>query len=262
MANPRQRRKARSSSHSAVKQSRRAGKNLRKYPAIKGPKVLQDAWDKKKTVRQNYEALGLVHTMNPVAHGGSEKPAPATKLEPASSSAVEAASPKPIPQRFGKIIRNENGAVVRVELPEETEQVRTSGRDKGKGRAVETWGDAMDDSDEETEKMIPAQASNWVHIGGNAPKQDTTPNGLGIGPKKGGKELVTALEKLSASGVKIPRHASAHEVVWLKDLVAAHGRDINAMAHDLKRNVWQRTPGELKRAINKAGGFDKLEASR
>ncbi|KAG8746511.1 hypothetical protein FRC10_004645 [Ceratobasidium sp. 414] len=240
-------RKARSSSHSAVKQSRRAGKNLRKYPAIKGPKVLQDAWDKKKTVRQNYEALGLVHTMNPVAHGGTENLASTPKPEPAASPAGEATPSKPIPQRFGRIIRDENGAVLRIELPEETEQGQTNSRDKGKGRAVETRGDAMDDSDEETEKMIPAEALSWVHIGGNAPK-DTNPNGLGIGPKKGGKELVTALEKLSASGVKIPRHASAHEIVWLKDLVATHGRDINAMAHDLKRNVWQKTPGELKRA--------------
>ncbi|KAG9093222.1 Nucleolar protein 16, partial [Ceratobasidium sp. 370] len=215
---------------------------------IKGPKLLQDAWDKKKTVRQNYEALGLVHTMNPVAHGGTENLAPSAKPQPAAPSATKPTSSNPIPQGFGKIIRDEKGAVLRIELPEEAGQGQASGRDKGKARAVETWGDAMDDSDEETEKMIPTQASGWVRIGGNAPKQDTNPNGLGIGPKKGGKELVTALEKLSASGVKIPRHASAHEIVWLKDLIAAHGRDINAMAHDLKRNVWQKTPGELKRA--------------
>jgi hypothetical protein len=25
-------------------------------------------------------------------------------------------------------------------------------------------------------------------------------------------------------------------------------QDVNAMAHDLKRNVWQKTPGEIKRA--------------
>ncbi len=90
--------------------------------------------------------------------------------------------------------------------------------------------------------MRPAESLSWVHTGGYAPKPETNPNGLGIGPKKGGKELVTgeclqfdlelrvdfdlylALEKLSASGVKVPRHASAHEIVWLRDLVAAHGR--------------------------------------
>ncbi|KAG8773014.1 Nucleolar protein 16 [Ceratobasidium sp. 428] len=260
MANPRQRRKARSSSHSSVKQSRRANKNLRKYPAIKGPKLLQDAWDKKKTVRQNYEALGLVHTLNPVAQGGADNPTPTAKLESAASTPTEAGSSKPIPRGYGKIIRDENGAVLRIELPEEAEEGQASrSRDKGKSR--ETRGDAMDDSDEETEKMIPTEASSWVCIGGNLSQREASRDGLGISQKKGGKELVNALEKLSASGVKTPRHASAHEVVWLRELVAAHGRDINAMAHDLKRNVWQKTPGELKRAINKAGGFEKLEAS-
>lgn len=78
MANPRQRRKARSGSHKAVRHSNNAKKNLKKQPrqssicillcqrnyvelvslylavAIRGPKVLQDAWDKHKTVRQKY----------------------------------------------------------------------------------------------------------------------------------------------------------------------------------------------------------------
>ncbi|KAF8604615.1 hypothetical protein BDV93DRAFT_605917 [Ceratobasidium sp. AG-I] len=267
MANPRQRRKARSSSHVAVKQSRKAGKNLRKHPAIKGSKLLQDAWDKKKTVRQNYEALGLAHSLNPVAQGGAEGPVtpattgstPALAPEPAIASTSSAA----IPQGFGKIIRDENGAVLRIELPEETEEASASAaqsKKKGKSRASETWGDAMDDSDEEAEKMIPPEASSWLLVGGGAPKQETKSDGLGISRQKEGKPLIAALEKLSASAVKTPRHASGHEVVWLKDLVAVHGRDINAMAHDLKRNVWQKTPGELKRAINKAGGFEKLEA--
>jgi len=264
MANPRQRRKARSSSHAAVKQSRRASKNLRKHPAIKGSKLLQDAWDRKKTVRQNYEGLGLVYTLNPIAQGGAEGPVLSTRTEPipAPKPAADSTSSKTIPRGYGKIVRDENGAVLRIELPEadEGQTNNSQSRSKGKGRAMETWGEAMDDSDEEAEKMIPAEASTWLHIGSSAPKEEPKPNALGVGRKRGGKELVTALEKLSASTVKTPRHASNHEMVWLRDLVAVHGRDINAMAHDLKRNVWQKTPGELKRAINKAGGFDKLEA--
>jgi hypothetical protein len=76
MANPRQRRKTRSS-HKPVHQSRQAKKLLKKQPralgflidmsalptpilifdihqAIRGPKGLQEAWDKHKTVRQKY----------------------------------------------------------------------------------------------------------------------------------------------------------------------------------------------------------------
>ncbi|CAE6423040.1 unnamed protein product [Rhizoctonia solani] len=255
MANPRQRRKSRSSSHSAVKQSRRAKKNLRKHPAIKGPKALQDAWDNKKTVRQNYEAMGLVHSLNPIARGGSEKTLLAPTSEPEPTPVPATAPSNPIPVGHGRIIRDENGVVIGVELPEETETPAV--QQKGK---KEVWGEAMDDSDEEAEKMISSEASNWVKIGKAISKQESAPSGLGISQKKG-KEVVTALEKLSASGVKTQRHASMHEVVWLKELVAVHGTDIGAMTRDLKRNVWQKTPGELKRAINKAGGFEKLKST-
>jgi hypothetical protein len=133
-----------------------------------------------------------VHTLNPVAQGGTEEPLSSSRNESATAPepTIEATSLKPIPRGYGKIIRDENGAVLRIELPEDTEEVHTSGR-KGKGRVIEAWGDAMDDSDEETEKMIPAQASTWIQIGSNAPKQDPKPIGLGIGQKKDGKELVT-----------------------------------------------------------------------
>ncbi|KAG9124801.1 hypothetical protein FRC07_010199, partial [Ceratobasidium sp. 392] len=185
---------------------------------IKGPKLLQDAWDKQKTVKQNYEALGLVHTLNPVAQGGADNLASTAKSRPAVPPTSEPTSSKSIPRGFGKIVRDESGAVLRIELPEEAEDKKSS-PDKGKGKKVGTWGDAMDDSDEETEKMIPAEASNWLRIGGSAAKQEANPSGLGISPKKGGKELVNALEKFSASGTKTPRHASAHELMAeLKDL--------------------------------------------
>ncbi|CUA75865.1 hypothetical protein RSOLAG22IIIB_01865 [Rhizoctonia solani] len=253
MANPRQRRKSRSGSHSAVKQSRRAKKNLRKHPAIKGPKALQDAWDKKKTVKQNYEAMGLVHSLNPIAQGGTEK----TLL---STTEPDVSTPTPVPSNAlpvgrGRIIRDENGVVIGVELPTETETPVVNQQ-----RKKEVWGDPMDDSDEEADKMISPEASDWVKIGKAPPKEEPEPPGLGISQKKKRKEVVGALEKLSASGVKTQRHASMHEIVWLKELVAVHGTDIGAMAHDLKRNVWQKTPGEIKRAINKAGGFEKLKS--
>lgn len=140
----------------------------------------------------SYEALGLAHTLNPVAQGGAEGPVSSTRAESTLAS-KDPTSPKPIPQRYGRIIRDENGAVLRIELPEEADETQANSsrsRAKGKGRAVETWGDVMDDSDEETEKMVPSEASNWLHIGNGAPKQEPKQTGLGISQKRNGKELV------------------------------------------------------------------------
>lgn len=57
------------------------------------------------------------------------------------------------------------------------------------------------------------------------------------------------LERLAAAGTRKTRTASMHQVKWLAELVAAHGEDVEAMARDRRRNVWQKTPGELRRAL-------------
>jgi nucleolar protein 16 len=54
------------------------------------------------------------------------------------------------------------------------------------------------------------------------------------------------------------RHTSTSERTWLNQLVTAHGDDYAAMARDRKLNVWQKTEGELKRMVKKAGGVEKL----
>ncbi|KAJ8093181.1 Nucleolar protein 16 [Marasmius tenuissimus] len=131
MANPRQRRKARSSSHKPVSHSKHAKRNLKKVPPIRAPKVLQDAWDKRKTVRQNYAALGLVHDLNPSAAGGAEIieveqdaqfSGPSTTEAAAASSASSSIHPPQntsIPKGYGRIVRDEAGHVVHIELPDE-----------------------------------------------------------------------------------------------------------------------------------------------
>lgn len=54
MANPRQRRKARSSSHSgaSARSKKAAQKRLHRTPDIKGPSAIREKWDPKLTVRQ------------------------------------------------------------------------------------------------------------------------------------------------------------------------------------------------------------------
>ena len=67
------------------------------------------------------------------------------------------------------------------------------------------------------------------------------------------------MEQLSeARAGPVPRWTSKGEHATLQRLVEKHGEDVEAMARDVKLNVDQRTAGELRRAIRKAGGFAAL----
>jgi nucleolar protein 16 len=69
----------------------------------------------------------------------------------------------------------------------------------------------------------------------------------------------TALEKLSSSlSASGPRHTSSLETLYLERLVRKHGEDVENMARDRRLNPEQRTPGELRRGIRRAGGTGVL----
>uniref|UniRef100_A0A0W0FZQ4 Nucleolar protein 16 n=1 Tax=Moniliophthora roreri TaxID=221103 RepID=A0A0W0FZQ4_MONRR len=156
MANPRQRRKVRSSSYRPVSHSKNAKRNLKKMPPIRAPKVLQEAWNKRKTVRQNYAALGLIHDLNPSASGGAEiievdvdqeeyvvaifikrlsfiVEISARASGPESSSSRSDVRPNgsrsgdSIPKGYGRIIRDEDGNILRIELAEEEKNLSPAG---------------------------------------------------------------------------------------------------------------------------------------
>ncbi|KZO99406.1 hypothetical protein CALVIDRAFT_525434 [Calocera viscosa TUFC12733] len=269
MANPRQRRKARSSSYRTVKTSN--AKKLRKHPALNAPDVLKKAWDVHKTVRQNYAALGLAPSLAPRPSGGTEN-GPARQaghasdaaenviVDPAASAPGQGAIPagslekvKPLPKGFGRIVRDKDGKVVDVVLPEDEEEedgdvemdagagaVSRKGR-KGKAQEEETpWGLPMED-------WVPDSAEVADRV---------------VGAQKTKRTAVTdELEKLAAQTTKISRHASSHEVELLRALIQVHGDDVEAMSRDRKLNRWQKTAGELRRAIKKAGGETAILAA-
>ncbi|EMD38494.1 hypothetical protein CERSUDRAFT_113665 [Gelatoporia subvermispora B] len=240
MANPRQRRKLRSGSHKPVHHSRRAQKILKKQPPIRGPKVLQEAWDSHKTVRQNYEALGLVASLNPTASGGVERPLDRQGLTAGGSSATpEASSSSPssgsgaIPKGYGRIIRDEDGNIIDVEMGEEEPEAAPEEEE------IEAIPNPADDD----------QQAGWVGLG-------THPRTRQI--DNSGSRVVQVLEHLSESQTGRKRYASAGEVATLGRLVQKYKEDVEAMARDRKLNPNQRTAGELSRAIKKAGGFAEL----
>ncbi|KDQ60655.1 hypothetical protein JAAARDRAFT_31624 [Jaapia argillacea MUCL 33604] len=247
MANPRQRRKARSGSHRAVKHSQRAQKLLKKQPPIRGPKVLQDAWDSRKTVQQNYATLGLVSSLNPTQSGGIELPPHASTSHEALTSADTHPQPLPrhgiekaindaIPKGYGRIVRDEGGKILDVEFGQEEDEAESNSNKEEALIEDKAWNDAGQTTQ-----------GRWLAIGqGNSEPAET--------------HVVFALEQLSSTGLSKTRHASSAEVVYLQRLVSKYGENTEVMARDRKLNVDQRTAGELARAIKKAGGTAKILA--
>ncbi|KAF7353621.1 Nucleolar protein 16 [Mycena venus] len=287
MANPRQRKKARSSSHRPVSHSRHAKRNLKKTPPIRGPAILSERWDKHKTfcfhikfsgdhecpprskardvarlgdaagishylsvpmlivfIDFSYAALGLVHTLNPSASGGVEpietitghsEDAPVNLTAASTSSQPNAALP--IPKGHGRIVRDEEGNILRVELAEEDEE-------------MPEVDDRQKDMEELAPEVEPHLLSKWV---------------TGLGGGKQGKGVVEELERIASSTHNTPttlslsisgagpRHASGGEVAYLKRLVDKYGTDVEQMARDRKLNPEQRTVGQLTRSLKRCG---------
>ncbi|WVO19573.1 nucleolar protein 16 [Cryptococcus decagattii] len=210
MANPRQRNKAKSSrSHKpSLNAKRRMHQKLRKAPPLKGPEVLQEKWDKKKTVFQNYAALGLLPSI-PVPKGASTSRSQRVKL-PEVPAETEAENVK---IGFGRIIRDEEGNVIDI---------------------------IIDEDEQEPEEQMEVDEEKEM------------------GPVEAKTEVVKRLEELAASAAPVKRHSSMSERTWLQQLVDKYGDDTEMMARDRKLNVWQKTEGEIKRMIKKAGGVQLL----
>lgn len=224
-----------------MKHSSRAKTLLKKQPPIRGPKVLQDAWDSKKTVRQNYAALGLAASFKPQASGGVEGAKTrkglnedhdiTTSGEPSTSTRQD--TKKGVPKGHARIIRDSDGNVVGIEEAEaEDEEMEESESDQ----LIEDKASRLD-----------PDTMEWVTMGRETGKElsETT--------------VVQALEETVSSLPRPnPRSASSSERMYLERLVSKYGQDIDAMARDRKLNPTQFTVGQLGRAIRKSGGFAKF----
>ena len=119
--------------------------------------------------RVSYEALGLVASLNPTASGGVERPlnyagkSPATDAPgtpEASTSQQVTNTQSSVPKGYGRIVRDKDGNIVDVVLPEEEEP---SAPIDG---SIE---DVLDPSQDE-------QTAPWVALSsdGNAGRSNTT----------------------------------------------------------------------------------------
>jgi nucleolar protein 16 len=71
----------------------------------------------------SYTALGLIHSLNPSASGGNEQPSTQRIIEiPAEMPSASRTVNRTIPVGFGKIIRDEAGNILHVELNDTEEE--------------------------------------------------------------------------------------------------------------------------------------------
>jgi len=238
MANPRQRRKARST-HKPVHHSRQAKKLLKKQPPIRGSRVLQEAWDKHKTVRQNYAALGLAVSLNPNTSGGAERPATVTEARTVENGAAfigdldpavltSGGSGRDLPIGLGRIVRDEAGQIIAVESNDDVDPSPPNHHQ---------------DLVEEVAAIRTPESQRWISFGRTSGASS---------------ELIQPLSDVFRAPV--PRFTSKGEMIFLQKLISKHGRDAAAMTRDRRLNPDQRTEGEIRRAIKKAGGFEELGA--
>lgn len=216
-------------------------------------------------VSYSYEALGLVASLNPTAPGGVERPlgVASTKEPPVDvntapvASSSKLADSSGLPKGFGRIVRDADGNVVDVQLPEEEEEA------------------TIDDTDRLIEDIPdPAKQqglAEWVKLGGSSRTADTHVVQSKSGYRRQSaflfhsnhvlRAIATALDLEELAGTRggpVPRHSSSGELGVLRRLVAKYRDDVEAMARDRKLNVDQRTAGQLSRAIKKAGGVAEL----
>jgi nucleolar protein 16 len=114
----------------------------------------------------SYAALGLVHTLNPLASGGAEHDPTKVPVntqtilapEPSHSHAgpsTSTSSIEPIPKGYGKIIRDSDGNVIRVELSADDEERAEQVADKDEMQGMH---------DPEVDKQV---ITSWVtELGG------------------------------------------------------------------------------------------------
>jgi len=138
---------------------------------------------------------------------------------------------------MGRIVRDEEGNVIAVELPEEASEA-----DGHEGYGVDRDLDPNEQMRDPELDQVAVQ--NWAH---KAKSSGVAENGV-----------VAALESLSATASSVVRYSSGGELKYLVPLLQKHGDDVERMSHDRRLNPMQHTAGELKRAIRRGGGRERI----
>jgi nucleolar protein 16 len=114
----------------------------------------------------SYAALGLVSSLNPSASGGSERELcpPQQRRATITEPTPQDAQPTKIPRGYGKIIRDQDGNVIDIELAEEDEgETMEEGRSQDIGELDRT--------------PIDESLMSWIQLGHGPPESSSVVEG-------------------------------------------------------------------------------------
>ncbi|OQD77713.1 hypothetical protein PENDEC_c002G06805 [Penicillium decumbens] len=190
---------------------------------VLGNQIIADNWDRKLTLTQNYQRLGLMHKLNAPTGGKERLPVQGELAENSLHITGSGNTAQQLDLSETRVERDpETGKILRVIHDEE--EIEVAGR---KRRAANPLNDPLNDlSDNEAPAVGPAQASVIV------------------------QQLERQADRESQSVKnKKPRYLSQREVEWITRLVEKHGDNLAAMVRDRKLNPMQQTEGDLRRRI-------------
>ncbi|KAJ3323884.1 Nucleolar protein 16 [Blyttiomyces sp. JEL0837] len=250
MVRPSKRRKIRNPSS---KVSRRS-KNPYKISFAGAHPLIQQKWDRKLTLRQNYEKMGLVASLNGLT-GGDGTPDQRVSKE---KEITEEDDDDEMEAEEEEADGDDEDFVIEYRSMEDFEKMPAV-----VGRRTRSTNDDEDDEEDENDglfepiepeiKTDPRAKRIGIHIGlkdknlTKKPKQKKSTKGEAV---EGEGSIVALMEAEAALGeAPRERHASDQEGMVLKALVKKYGDNVEGMARDIKLNKYQLTAGQLKKKL-------------
>lgn len=160
-----------------------------------------------------------------------------SEIQEGESSTTAASKPA---KGMGRIVRDESGKVIDIiegEAPSDNEDTEMSN----------PWGKLGEGgNDNDPQELKDLEKKSALKISG-FPK-----------PKGKTNEVIKQLEEMEKSEKPVKRHTSLGKNKWLVDLLEKYGEDYQGMSKDKHLNLLQKTEGEIKRSVKKAGGREMV----
>ncbi|KAJ3004595.1 hypothetical protein HKX48_001142 [Thoreauomyces humboldtii] len=192
--------------------------------------LVKENWNKKMTLKQNYERMGLLSALNGAA-GGTQHGAEERRHEE-------------------EVLERQ-----RVKLLEEDVEWRAIDDDESSTTTVTAAAveEEEDDDDYDVDTQGPVRIDPRARRIGHKVglKRSVDPAPVPASRAVHAHVVVAAMEEEANDVVRLVRHASEQEGRVFGDLMRKHGRDYEAMAKDMRLNKYQLSTGQIRKRIER-----------